>query len=483
MARKVICVCKFSDTHNNVDRYVIQDVITDRIVVIWSNTLRSLISIKKIECVNIDLEQDNRIVEIECNCEKYNEKLSIYLQKCKLLGIEENEFNITHWGYTLETCKSKKKEMVLPPVTCIGNDCFCNDEAANRLRRVIIPDTVQVIGERAFKGCKYLEEVVIGKNVKFIGKQAFFGCSKLKRVKLPNSILQIGSSCFCGAKELEEVNIPRNVKIIQPNTFYMTNITDIEIPDSVKEIKHEAFGFCKRLQNVKFGNGLKLIEYSTFIECNQLTNIVIPESVEALSSSALYAYTGCNYMDIEIKSENIEIGRNCFCGQNINSIKFGKSVLLVEQGIFSSCKLKSHLKLPKIVCRNKGNKNDELGMFQSAEGITVDMGKENELLNSDFAFSSFTKVKLPDTINVIPYQAFMYADIGELEIPDGVTKIDCKAFYGCNMGRLVLPESIKSIEIGAFEYSAIKLILVKSEAVFKMLKAVINNDRTTIGIC
>ncbi len=70
--------------------------------------------------------------------------------------------------------------LVLPDVRVIANSVFeCCDA-----KTVILPDTLEVIGKRAFADSCYLSEVCIPKSVKKIEKGAFCDCIKLKKVVL-----------------------------------------------------------------------------------------------------------------------------------------------------------------------------------------------------------------------------------------------------------------------------------------------------------
>lgn len=52
------------------------------------------------------------------------------------------------------------------------------------VKRVRIDESVDVIGDEAFRGCSDLLELDCHDAVTKIGVKAFFGCSSLKRVKL-----------------------------------------------------------------------------------------------------------------------------------------------------------------------------------------------------------------------------------------------------------------------------------------------------------
>lgn len=478
--RDFIAICELVVTNGNKCKYAIQDIETDEVIVVSEETLREQILANKIHCSNIEIDTMGVSILTIVSISKNNEKLRGYLGKCKLLGIDERKFNFSCNGYVLSTCKSKRNELIVAPVTCIGNECFANNESGRHLRRIVIPDTVQVIGDNEFKGCKELEEVVLGKNIKYIGQEAFFGCEKLTRINLPNSIQYIGAGCFCGCKALTSIDIPRSIKVIEPTTFYLTGLLEAEIPDNIREIGHGAFERCDKLSKIGFGKGVQKIDYNAFIGCNKLDEFVLPESMQVLGSSALYTNTGNTYANIVIKSKEIKLEKCCFQGQNINSIQFPEVIAKVGGGVFKNCVFNTDVHLPRILDRTANQQKNQEGMFQGAGGKRVFMQPDEVLQRLDFSLSSFDEVILPTSIKRIPTAAFTYADIRKLEIPDGVRTIEEKAFYGSNMGELICPASIETIKQGAFMYSTIKLIRTKSESVFKMIKAEIKNEKTTV---
>ena len=53
------------------------------------------------------------------------------------------------------------------------------------IREVILPDSVEAIGERAFYKCASLEHVRLSRNLRHIGKDAFKDCHRLQSVAVP----------------------------------------------------------------------------------------------------------------------------------------------------------------------------------------------------------------------------------------------------------------------------------------------------------
>ena len=94
--------------------------------------------------------------------------------------IEESAF----WGCTsLVSVEIKGK-------TSIPAYCFLNCTA---LTRVVLGDSVNAIGEEAFRGCRALYTVELGSGLCEIGDYAFHACDELTEVRLPaKSNIKIG---------------------------------------------------------------------------------------------------------------------------------------------------------------------------------------------------------------------------------------------------------------------------------------------------
>lgn len=119
--------------------------------------------------------------------------------------------------------------------------------------KVVIPDSVKIIGDSAFSGCKGITSVVIPDSVQEIGLWAFYECKALPHITIPDSVQKIGQSAFEGCTALAAVVIPDSVKEIRSKAFAeCISLTAIVIPASVQRIGIEAFYNCKSLRTVEF---------------------------------------------------------------------------------------------------------------------------------------------------------------------------------------------------------------------------------------
>ena len=76
------------------------------------------------------------------------------------------------------------------------------------LKKVVIPEGCERIGNCAFMDCKNLEEVVIPKSVKWIGSFAFYDCTKAVVIleKPEKKFEFIGCHSFWNCSEVNEKN-------------------------------------------------------------------------------------------------------------------------------------------------------------------------------------------------------------------------------------------------------------------------------------
>lgn len=66
------------------------------------------------------------------------------------------------------------------------------------LKKVILGEGVETVGEKAFYHCGSLRSLTISNTVTSIGDFAFLGCGSLESVTIPSSVRSIGTEAFSG---------------------------------------------------------------------------------------------------------------------------------------------------------------------------------------------------------------------------------------------------------------------------------------------
>lgn len=129
------------------------------------------------------------------------------------------------------------------PVTSLSIGAFLRNKT---IKKVIIPDTVTMIGGHTFYECTALESVEIPDSVTYIGDFAFAFCRALPSVTIPGSVKFIENSAFFKCTGLTSVTIGEGVDYIELHAFRgCTGLTDLSIPDSLTVIEDHAFANCK----------------------------------------------------------------------------------------------------------------------------------------------------------------------------------------------------------------------------------------------
>lgn len=104
-------------------------------------------------------------------------------------------------------------------LTTIGNYAFGSVWGMTKLK---IPASVTRIGGGAFQWCGIVEKITFapGSHLKEIAGGAFYQCEKVKQIVLPDSITQICGAAFKDCKSLEEIVLPEGISKIEAAAFY-----------------------------------------------------------------------------------------------------------------------------------------------------------------------------------------------------------------------------------------------------------------------
>ncbi|MFR9513370.1 MAG: leucine-rich repeat protein [Rikenellaceae bacterium] len=197
---------------------------------------------------------------------------------------QEEEKRKTFTKKDYEDIGSPSDIIISDYVTIIHNQAF---HGCNLLVSVKIPNSVRKIGTLGytfygiFENCTSLKTITMPDSIKLIGCKAFKGCSSLATITIPGSVTEIGSQAFADCTSLSVVNISNSIIKIAFNTFEnCTSLTSVVIPDSVREIGPSAFKGCSSLTSVTIPNSVTAIssEYDPFLNCNQLRTIKISKS-------------------------------------------------------------------------------------------------------------------------------------------------------------------------------------------------------------
>lgn len=133
-----------------------------------------------------------------------------------------------------------------------------------------------------------IKTIIIEEGITEIGHCTFLGdicgtelLKNLETVVLPESLEKIGDYAFNRCPKLTRINFPSNLKSIGKFAFFGTNLPYLHLPESVEEIGEGAFSGCNNLKSAVFTNAT-----CSMINCNSLAKIVYPESITKVSTLA-----------------------------------------------------------------------------------------------------------------------------------------------------------------------------------------------------
>ena len=145
------------------------------------------------------------------------------------------------------------------------------------------------------------------------------------------------SDSACGTDVVIPAEIDgKPVTSIGDSAFYRNQLTSVVIPDSVKSIGGSAF-YINELTSVVISDGVESIGNAVFAN-NKLTSVVIPDSVKSIGGSAFY---GNQLTSVVILGSVTSIGEQAFSHNPLTSIVIPDSLTKIEWGAFNKSRYES----------------------------------------------------------------------------------------------------------------------------------------------
>ena len=143
-------------------------------------------------------------------------------------------------GAAFSGCKRLQKVDLPTSLKIIGDDAFNGCESLTS----VLVQSADSIGHHAFYACTGLTEATILSSLKNIEKSLFHSCEKLKSVQLPNTVELIKDCAFTGCKSLTTFVIPDNVTSLGYQTFCNSGLKNLTIGISLNSIAMDCFAGC-----------------------------------------------------------------------------------------------------------------------------------------------------------------------------------------------------------------------------------------------
>ncbi|MDD4316310.1 MAG: leucine-rich repeat protein [Clostridia bacterium] len=187
----------------------------------------------------------------------------------------------------------------------IGADVFLGCAA---LSSITLPASVTTIASGAFTGAG-LTSIDLADRVSTIGEHAFAGCENLTAVTGTAALTDIQRLAFASTA-LVEINLPAVVTIGERAFENNDALTTVALGSTLSALEPLVFANCSALTSVNFSTaiadetvqGITEINNYAFLDCDNLRNIVFPETLSTIS--ALAFENAHKLQSIEVSSEN-----------------------------------------------------------------------------------------------------------------------------------------------------------------------------------
>ncbi len=405
-----------------------------------------------------------------------------------------------------------------------GYPYFTTDRTYNRpwekfkdnIASVVIESGVTSIGYNAFCECTNLTSVTIGNSVTSIGDYAFGFCISLTSVTIPNSVTSIVSNAFYDCRSLTSITIPNSVTSIGEYAFYNTayyndtnnwendvlyignhlikadesisgeykikdgtlviacyalagcdNLTSVIIPNSVTSIGNNAIYYCTNLTGVTIGDGVTSIGRQAFSYCTSLTDVYYSGTEEEWNNVTIDEY---NSPLLNATIHYNDTPTSGYCGENLTwTFDESTGTLTIsgtgamddyydeESGELTDRPWESYLNEIETVVIGDGVTTIGNNAFASCESLTeVTIGNSVTTIGMA-AFGAcieLVTVTIPDSVTTIGMGAFVTCiKLETVTIPDSVTTISDAVFGECiGLTSITIPDSVTTIGNNAFAY-------------------------------
>ena len=376
-----------------------------------------------------------------------NTKNKEEIKLAQSLGIQVNPYDITEDGELLSSegnllLMDENGTVTIPEsVRKIGDGAFRGLEG---LRTIIIPGTVKEIGNYAFSGNPTLENVIMEEGVEKIGDFAFQDCTALKEVDIADTVSIMGDTCFGWCRSLERFKFPNALNTI-PNRALSScvNLVEINIPEGVVNIRNAAFEYCSKIEEIYIPSTVNNIVGSAFQGMASLTNIKIATNNKSYSfsdNSLMSANGKVLYYMLSNKSEIV-------IPETVEELSSGA---LIDYSKSATLKITKNVKTISTVISGNITKIDVVSdnsYFKSDGGNLYN----KDMTNLIKYCGNESVVNLPDTVKKINSYAFYgKKNVQKLTLPEAIEQLDGFSLESTQISELYLPKNVKAIYTSTF---------------------------------
>ena len=202
------------------------------------------------------------------------------------------------------------------------------------IKELTLPDSVKKIYSYGFEDCQSLKRVNIPDGVTELGDDTFLDCPSLTTIEGGANVTKIGDRCF-GWYDWDSEQWVQDDKLVSLGDIDLGKLTSIgdyafygapNLPDqdlsldSVTSLGEGAFYNDAWITKLALGDGLESITDAAFIDCYNIEEIAIPNSVKTIGDEAFKSVDAATIAVGSSKQSQLEgIGKNAFADETDGS--------------------------------------------------------------------------------------------------------------------------------------------------------------------
>ncbi len=145
--------------------------------------------------------------------------------------------------------------------------------AGSGIQVVRLPGAVVTVPDGAFEDCKHLQVAEMAEGIVEIGSSAFIDCLQLSRVNLPQTLVTMGLDAFRNCDSLTAIQIPDSVSSMNRSFYLCSKLAKVNIPASLVELEGLTFGGCDAMESIHIPGTVLRIDNQAFSGCDRLTKV------------------------------------------------------------------------------------------------------------------------------------------------------------------------------------------------------------------
>ena len=232
-------------------------------------------------------------------------------------------------------------------VTKIADGAFYGIESVEKL---VLPDYLTAIGEKALNGCLWLTHIEIPTNLSDIDVKAFNSCSALLNFSVAsdnNHFSAVDGILYNKEKtrllkypvgrDESKVYVPNGTHIVGKFAFYRCcSVEEVILPDGVGLVDISAFEGCANMTSIDLGNNVNYVEGRAFYECVNLKSIVFEHDLNTIAKEAFYLCRSLETVEIQGDVDLIVYHAFSEC-LSLSKFTIGGRAITIQANVFDNC--------------------------------------------------------------------------------------------------------------------------------------------------